>query len=75
MAHVMTIAEINTQFNSEWILVQDPAVNDAFEVIAGVVIAHSKDRDEVYRLAATSRPKRFAVLYTGETPKDAAIVL
>lgn len=75
MASVMTIAEIKAQFDSEWVLVHDPQTSDDFEVHSGVVAAHSKDRDEVYRFAATARPKRFAILYTGELPKDAAIIL
>jgi hypothetical protein len=75
MANVMTIAEIKAHFDSEWVLVEDPETNDAFEVQSGTVAAHSKDRDEVYRLAATSRPKRFAILYTGQCPRDAAIIL
>ena len=36
---------------------------------------HSKDRDEVYRKAVELRPPRFAILYTGKIPKDAAVVL
>lgn len=75
MANVMTIAEIEAHFESEWVLVGDPETNAANEVQSGTVIAHSKDRDEVYRLAATARPKRFAILYTGECPRDAAIIL
>jgi hypothetical protein len=75
MASVMTIAEIKTHFDSEWVLVEDPETNDVFEVQSGMVAAHSKDRDEVYRLAAAARPKRFAILYTGECPRDAAIIL
>lgn len=71
----LTIAEIQARFQSEWVLVEDPQTNEALEVQSGKVVCHSKDRDEVYRWAVTLRPKRFAVLYTGTTPKDAAIVL
>ena len=75
MASVMTVAEIKAQFDAEWVLVEDPQTDSDLEVQAGVVTAHSKDRDEVYRLATTSRPPRFAILYTGELPEDAAIIL
>jgi hypothetical protein len=75
MASVMTIAEIEAHFESEWVLVEDPETNDANEVQSGMVTAHSKDRDEVYRLAATARPRRFAILYTGACPRDVAIIL
>ena len=75
MSDVITIAEIETRFQSEWVLVEDPQTNEAFEVESGKVRFHSKDRDEVYRKAVELRPKRFAMLYTGEIPKDTAIVL
>ena len=72
---ILAIDEIQSLFQSEWILVEDPETNDCLEVQAGKVRFHSKDRDEVYREAVKLRPKRFAMLYTGTLPKDAAIVL
>jgi hypothetical protein len=75
MSDVLTIPEIEAQFASEWVLVEDPQTNDALEVQSGKVLAHSKDRDEVYREAVRLRPKRFAMLYTGTLPKETAIVL
>jgi hypothetical protein len=75
MEEVLTIAEIESRFTSEWVLVEDPETDDAMEVRAGKVVCHSKDRDEVYRRAASARPARFAILYTGTIPEDAAVVL
>ena len=75
MSDVLTITEIEAQFAAEWVLVEDPQTNDALEVQSGKILAHSKDRDEVYREAVRIRPKRFAMLYTGTLPKDTAVVL
>jgi hypothetical protein len=75
MDEVLTMAQIEAQFISEWVLVEDPQTNDALEVQSGKILCHSKDRDEVYREAVRLRPKRFAILYTGTIPKDTAIVL
>ena len=75
MEDVMTIAEIESQFRSEWVLVEDPQTNESLEVQSGTVRYHSRDRDEVYRKAVELRPKRFAMLYTGTIPKDTAVVL
>lgn len=75
MKTIMTAAEIKKKFASEWVLVQDPRLNDSMEVQAGTVLFHSKDRDEVYRKAIELRPKRFAMLFTGTPSKDAPIVL
>lgn len=75
MDDVLTITQIEAQFESEWVLVEDPQTNEALEVKSGKVLWHSKDREEVYRKAVELRPKRFAMLYTGRMPKDTAIVL
>jgi len=72
---IMTIAEIMSAFDSEWILVEDPQTNEALEVQSGKVICHSKDRDEVYRKAVELRPKRFAMPYTGKMPENTALML
>ena len=75
MDNVLTIAEIVSRFESEWVLVEDPQTNESLEVQSGKARFHNKDRDEVYRKAVELRPKRFAMLYTGTIPKDTAIVL
>ena len=75
MEEVLTIAQIEARFDSEWILVGDPQTNEALEVQSGKVLWHSKDREEVYRKAVELHPKRSAMLYTGKMPKDTAVVL
>jgi hypothetical protein len=75
MDDVLTVAQIDAQFESEWVLIEDPQTDEALEVRRGKVRWHSKDRDEVYRKAVELRPSRFAILYTGKIPKDAAVVL
>ena len=75
MDEVLTAAQIETQFESEWVLVEDPQTDEALAVQRGRVRWHSKDRDEVYRKAVELRPTRFAILYTGKIPKDTAVVL
>jgi hypothetical protein len=75
MAELLTVSEMESRFVGEWILVEDPETNDALEVQRGTVRCHSKDRDEVYRKAIELHLPRFAVLYTGEIPGDAAVVL
>lgn len=76
MSQVLTIAEIEAEYDSEWVLVGDPHTHEeTLEVLDGAVLCHSKDRDEVYRKAVELRPRRFAMLYTGKIPEDTAIVL
>lgn len=75
MDNIMTVEEMRVQFESEWVLVENPQTNDALEVLKGKILHHSKDRDEVYRKAVALRPKRSAIVYTGEIPEDTAVVL
>jgi hypothetical protein len=75
MERVMTISEIESEFDSEWVLVDEPETNEQLEVLKGKVLHHSKDRDEVYRKAVTLRPKRSAILYTGSIPEGTVVVL
>ena len=57
MSHILTAAQIEQQFESEWVLVEDPKTNDTLEVESGQVLWHSKDRDEVYRKAVQAPQK------------------
>ncbi len=75
MEQEMTIQEIETQFDDEWVLVVDPQTDAGLHVLKGKVICHSKDRDEVYRKAVSLRPARCAVLFTGQIPENTAVVL
>lgn len=75
MSEILSLAEIKTQYDAEWVLIAEPQTDEYLEVTSGKVAHHSKDRDEVYREAVKLRPKRFAMLYTGVLPKDTAIVL
>ena len=71
----MTLAQMEADFESEWILVGAPETDEVLNVLRGTVLHHSKDRDEVYRKALELRPGRVAVLYTGAIPEGTEIVL
>ncbi len=75
MDKVLSIEEIHSRFDSEWVLLEDPQVNKNLEVLGGTVLWHSKDRDEVYQKAVELRPKHSAFVYTGTIPEDAVIVV
>jgi hypothetical protein len=77
MEKTLTIAEIESQFDSEWVLIENPQTNASLQVTAGKVLWHSRDRDEVYQKAIELRPAHFAVLFTGPNslPSGTAIVL
>ncbi|MEK6410133.1 MAG: hypothetical protein AABN34_24675 [Acidobacteriota bacterium] len=51
MSEVLTVAEIKSKYDSEWVLIEDPQTNEALEVQSGRVLYYSKDRDEFDRKA------------------------
>jgi len=75
MNEVMTVEQIHEHFDSEWVLLEDPEVNEKLEVLGGRVLCHSKDRDEVYQKAIELSPTHSAFLYTGSFPEGEAFAL
>ncbi len=75
MREILSFSEINERFDSEWVLIGDPETDDDLNVKQGVVLWHSKDRDEVYRKAREIHPNHSAILYTGKLPDNVAVVL
>ncbi len=71
----LSLAEIQAWFDSEWVLLEDPETTPSLEVQGGRVLWHSKDRDEVYRKAQELHPEYSAVLFTGQLPEEAVVVL
>lgn len=47
MDEVLTLAEIESRFAPEWVLVEDPQADEALEVRSGKARWHSKGQDEV----------------------------
>jgi hypothetical protein len=75
MADVQTIEEIKAQFPSEWVLIGEPQTDEASRLLAGRVLFHSPNRDDVYRQAVELRLPYFAVRYLGTMPENTALVL
>jgi hypothetical protein len=75
MSEVLTIEEIKTQYPSEWVLIDEPHLDDLTRLLAGRVVFHSAARDDVYRRAAELRLAHFAVRYFGTMPENTALVL
>jgi len=75
VSDVMPFDKIKADFDSEWVLIEDPVITETQEVKAGKVLWHSKDRGEVYRKARELKLRHSAILYLGTMPKDMAIIL
>ncbi|MBN1771352.1 MAG: hypothetical protein JXB32_08835, partial [Deltaproteobacteria bacterium] len=55
MAKRMTLAEIESTYPNEWVVVGDYTADDSVMVHDGVVVAHSPDAKEAHRLAREYR--------------------
>ena len=45
MDEVLTLAQIEARFDSEWVTVEDPQADENLEVQSGIMRWHSGDRD------------------------------
>jgi len=66
---LMTISEIELEFQNEWVLVEDPEFDVSDRFGGGKVRCHSRSRDDIYRKAIELRLKDSAILRTGPTSK------
>ncbi len=71
----LTMSEINSRYESEWVLLADPQTDEKLEVKGGRVLYHSRDRDEFDRKSLDFRAKRLAVVFTGKPLKGIEFVL
>lgn len=67
--------EIVKSFKDEWVLIDVKEVNEDFNLKEGDVIAHAKDKEQIYRKLLELRPRNFSIEYTGKIPEDLAVVL
>ena len=71
----MTKEEIYAQFDSEWVVIADPVI-EHYDVKGGILVAHGKNRDEVYdRISEIPVPRHFATMYTGKIPEGTVVML
>jgi hypothetical protein len=75
IADRQTIEQIKAQYDSEWVVIADPELDNALEVLSGRVISHGKDRDAVYGAAIVRDSRDIACLYIGEPPADVIFIL
>jgi hypothetical protein len=75
MPELLTIEEIHARYAPDWVLIGDPQTDECQRLLAGRVLFHSANRDEVDRRLLELRPARFAFRYLGTLPNDMAFIL
>ncbi len=64
----MTLSEIYRKYPNQWVLISEPRLTKELKVIEGIVVAHSKERDVIYKKVRSREYPRFAIEFTGEIP-------
>ena len=75
----MTTEELYAQFDSEWIVLADPVIENS-EVKGGILVSHGKDRDAVYDKASEvplirNLARNLAFMYTGKIPEGTVVMI
>ena len=73
-AKVEDIVRIKRRYPKEWLLLTHVVADDLTRPIKGKLVAHSKNRDDIYDRLSRVRAKSACVTYTGKIPKDLVVV-
>jgi len=75
MGEVLTKQEMEGLYDGEWVLIENPEVDEHLRVRRGVVLWHSKSREELYRKALELRPAHSAIIFFGLVAEEGEVVL
>ena len=70
----MTWEEIRKRYAREWVLIEYQQLDERLNVVEGDVVAHSPEKEEIYRHLLQTKGKNIAVEYIGEFPQDLAVM-
>ena len=72
-AKIEDIVKIKRRYPKEWLLLTHIVTDELTRPVQGKLVAHSKNRDEIYDRLSKMRGK-LGVLYTGEIPRKLAVL-
>jgi hypothetical protein len=71
---VQTIAKLKRRYPKEWLLLGSVVADKLTRPVKGKLLAHSKNRDDIYERLPRRRGGNFCITYTGEIPKDLVVI-
>jgi hypothetical protein len=72
---ILTFEEIQHHYDGQWVLIADVEVDETFQVIRGEVLAHSTNRDDIYKALSLAQGKSVTLEYIGTPAEDWAVML
>lgn len=70
----MKISEIKQKYPNQWVLIEYEELDEQLNVKEGLVVAHSPNKEEIYKSLITLKGKNIAIEYTGEFPEDLVVM-
>jgi hypothetical protein len=74
-APILTLEQMKERYPDEWLLIGFTALDQHLNVVAGEVIAHSVERDEIYAALDRCTGRDFAIEHTGEPDPNISYLL
>ncbi len=71
---VQPISRFKKRYPNEWLLLTNVTADALTHPVKGKLIAHSKNRDDIYARLRKVRGKSLCIEYTGKIPKDLVVV-
>jgi hypothetical protein len=75
MTEILSYEEIQKRYDDQWVLIAYQSLDENLKPIAGQVIAHSSDRDEVYAALGNRGNQGVAIECFVKIPEDMAFIL
>ena len=70
----MTWEEICKNYAGQWVLIEYRKLDEQLNVVEGDVIAHSTDKEQIYKQLLQTQEKNIAIEYAGKFPQDLAVM-
>ena len=75
MSEIMTFEQIRQNYDGEWVLIAYSETDEELRVVKGKVIAHSANKEDIYRALEKVVEQPLAIEYMGQIPEDLAFIL
>jgi hypothetical protein len=72
---ILTLEQIRQCHDGEWVLIAYTEIYDDLRPVRGEVLAHSSDRDEVYRAVSQGKGRDLKIESFVKTPEDRVFIL
>lgn len=70
----MELNDIHKRYKGEWLLVEYEQLDEDLNVVRGKVLAHSRDKNEIFQQLVQIKGKNIAIEYAGAAPKSLAVL-